>query len=279
MQTTNDSASRSLSNPGNVLSIPSMGLEKLYIADRNNHHERHKTSFFISFDDNTITKFIGQAGKSTFADLAEHSLYFVFSDSISGDDPNILVFGVKEGQVVDCSGRSQEGTSEELQLDLDDFGRHLLIRLFLELRHEIKLLNVQNIASFAHSFILHLAHLRKLRDYQNTFRGLTPRQVKKVISFMQEYLSESIALAEIADQLKISQGYLCTRFRQSTGLTPFAYLNKLRMEKAMDLLQDTSMLIIQVGMQVGIDNPAQFCRAFKKFYGQSPSKVRKQIDS
>ncbi len=184
------------------------------------------------------------------------------------------VLGVRGGEVFEYPFDGNGRLSDGRPMALDALSCQLLSRLFRELCCTSEAGHPGYISGIVHLLVAHLFHYR-LRD---RFRegGLTPWKVARVTAFMQEHLSELFTLTELADHLKISPGYLCTRFRQSTGFTPFAYLNKLRMEKAMELLQNTDMLVIQVALEVGIDNHAQFCRAFKKFYGLSPSRVRKQ---
>ncbi|HEY3379968.1 MAG TPA: AraC family transcriptional regulator [Armatimonadota bacterium] len=60
-------------------------------------------------------------------------------------------------------------------------------------------------------------------------------------------------------------------FQQGYGMPPLAYINALRVERAKLLLQDTSLPIAQVALQVGVDDPGYFTRLFRNYTAMSPS--------
>ena len=61
-----------------------------------------------------------------------------------------------------------------------------------------------------------------------------------------------------------------------TGLNYSRYITSLRLEQAAKLLTDTDDTALSIGYQVGYSAPNYFCRAFKKFYGISPSRYREE---
>lgn len=65
-------------------------------------------------------------------------------------------------------------------------------------------------------------------------------------------------------------------FKQKTGLNYSHYITSLRLEQAARLLTDTDDTALSIGYQVGYSAPNYFSRAFKKFYGISPSRYREQ---
>ena len=65
-------------------------------------------------------------------------------------------------------------------------------------------------------------------------------------------------------------------FKQKTGLNYSRYITSLRLEQAAKLLTDTDDTALSIGYQVGYSAPNYFCRAFKKFYGISPSRYREE---
>jgi AraC family transcriptional regulator len=61
----------------------------------------------------------------------------------------------------------------------------------------------------------------KLREHED---GLSKYKLVQAIEYINDHLSESISLASIAAELKMSQYYFCRLFKQSTGMTPHQYL-------------------------------------------------------
>lgn len=60
-------------------------------------------------------------------------------------------------------------------------------------------------------------------------------------------------------------------FKSHTGLSPLEYLNRVRILRALELLQTTHHSIADIAEQVGIHDPNYFTRIFKKLIGYPPS--------
>ncbi|MBP2833100.1 helix-turn-helix transcriptional regulator [Aquimarina sp. U1-2] len=210
----------------------------------------------------------------------DQHLHFEFTDiskNVVNGQP--YIFGAKEGSIVELMPNGRYPKTQERPILLDGLSRQLLARLMSELKIKDEPTDIQYLNALVHSLVAHLLCLRYRHDVDILGMGLTPVQVGKVTTYMNKHLAASITLKDLANSLNLSQGYLSSRFKQSTGLSPFNYLKKLRMEKALELLQHTDMLIIQIGMEVGINNHSQFCRTFKKFFGHPPSHIRKATSS
>jgi iron complex transport system substrate-binding protein len=65
-------------------------------------------------------------------------------------------------------------------------------------------------------------------------------------------------------------------FKDATGLSPNNYLLELRIQHASKLLTETDSAIYDLSEQVGISDWFYFSKAFKKKFGVSPLKYRKQ---
>jgi YesN/AraC family two-component response regulator len=64
-------------------------------------------------------------------------------------------------------------------------------------------------------------------------------------------------------------------FKQSTGRTFVDYLNRLRIEKAVSLLNQGVCNVTEAVMSVGFDDVNYFSRVFKKYMKRSPESYRK----
>lgn len=98
----------------------------------------------------------------------------------------------------------------------------------------------------------------------------------KAILFMQDNLSASITLDNIAQSAHLSVSFFSRKFRQETGYAPIEYFNHLRIQRACQLLHFSKLRINEVASQLGIDDPFYFSRLFKKQMGISPVEYRKR---
>lgn len=97
----------------------------------------------------------------------------------------------------------------------------------------------------------------------------------KAILYMQNNLSKTITLDNIAQSANLSTSFFSRKFRQDTGYAPIEYFNHLRIQKACQLLHFSDLRVNEVGAQLGIDDPFYFSRLFKKQMGVSPAGYRK----
>jgi AraC family transcriptional activator of pobA len=80
---------------------------------------------------------------------------------------------------------------------------------------------------------------------------------------------------EYARDLNVSRDRLGSAVKRATGMSPRAYLHRLLLRDAQELLANTGMPISQVAFQIGFADPAYFTRFFKRETGQNPGVFRK----
>lgn len=88
-------------------------------------------------------------------------------------------------------------------------------------------------------------------------------------------IDERLDLDELALQNKIKLKKLKGIFKKYVGMPMSAFRISIRMEKAKQLLVDTSLRIQDISLQVGYPNPANFAKLFKQKVGLSASEIRK----
>lgn len=98
-------------------------------------------------------------------------------------------------------------------------------------------------------------------------------------NYMRLHLSEELDLKLLADTACLSPAHFSRVFKKSTGLSPIAYLTKLRLDRAAKLLTSTAKPITEIGQDCGFQDPAYFARVFKKTYHESPRKYRQTAKS
>ncbi|WP_025676740.1 AraC family transcriptional regulator [Paenibacillus massiliensis] len=100
------------------------------------------------------------------------------------------------------------------------------------------------------------------------------RTVEQVMAYMNENYMHNISLDSCADYTGTSPFVLSKWFKKVTGKNFIDYLTELRLDKAKELLRDTSLLINDVAVQVGYQH-SYFNRIFKKQEGMTPTHYRK----
>lgn len=100
----------------------------------------------------------------------------------------------------------------------------------------------------------------------------------QIVYDVQQYLKENYrtaTLEEAATKVSLSPAYLSRVFKDKSGEGFSELLLRTRMEKACELLADIQYKSYDIAYYVGYDNPKNFSRAFKSYYGVSPSEYRK----
>ncbi|WLI73698.1 helix-turn-helix domain-containing protein [Halomonas alkalicola] len=92
--------------------------------------------------------------------------------------------------------------------------------------------------------------------------------------WLQETLASGESLEELAARLGYSSSQVRRRFRQCFGLSPSAYRESLRLEKAARLLTFTPRGVREIAGRCGYTNHSAFSRAFQRRYRQTPREFR-----
>ncbi|MGF6282869.1 helix-turn-helix domain-containing protein [Pseudomonas silensiensis] len=100
-------------------------------------------------------------------------------------------------------------------------------------------------------------------------------KLKRVVNTMEKKLGEDFCLADLANEIGMSEYHFSRLFKRATGHSPSQYFIKLRMSKAKQLLIETERSIIDIGMDVGYSSASHFSQVFKREAGVPPSHYRK----
>ena len=104
---------------------------------------------------------------------------------------------------------------------------------------------------------------------------------KNIICLGVEYLdanysNHNLKIGDASSKCFISEAYFRKLFNEVYGWSPIKYLNKIRLEKAGELLKDGKCKVKQVYILCGYDNACRFSREFKKYHNLTPSAYKKQ---
>jgi AraC family transcriptional regulator len=112
------------------------------------------------------------------------------------------------------------------------------------------------------------------RTLKENTSGLTQRQVKRVLEYIEHHLDHHLSLAEIAQQSGLSPFHFARRFRQTTGESPHQYVVNRRLETAQRLLEETDLPVNQIALMTGFSSQGHFTQTFARRLGQPPRQYR-----
>ncbi len=96
--------------------------------------------------------------------------------------------------------------------------------------------------------------------------------------YISENFSKNIRLSDTAKHIGVTGEHLCRVLASKTGFTFCEILNSMRVQMAKQLLLTTSKPIGEIAFEAGYGSPRNFNRAFKAFYGETPTEMRKSAE-
>src|ERR1700733_7021996 len=107
--------------------------------------------------------------------------------------------------------------------------------------------------------------------------GLAPHALRRVVEFMHANMDKQIGLKDLADCAGLSLSHFSFQFRVSTNQSPHQYMLRLRIERSKELLADSHLSVLDVGLEVGFRNQQHFATVFRNSVGVPPSVYRTQL--
>ena len=98
--------------------------------------------------------------------------------------------------------------------------------------------------------------------------------VISAIEMIATHISGTLSLDQLAALSGVGARQLNRLFQQHLGISTMAFYRKFRLEKARDLLAQTTMPVTEVALATGFGNPAHFATAFRAQFGQPPKTWR-----
>ena len=121
----------------------------------------------------------------------------------------------------------------------------------------------------------HIGKVFKLLSDMNS--SSEEKQARLATDYIQQnYMDPDLSLNDICSYLNISTSYFSTIFKKMTGETFTEVLIRTRMEKAKELLENTTMKNYEIAEKVGFSDPHYFGISFKKMTGVTPTEYARE---
>jgi AraC-like DNA-binding protein len=137
------------------------------------------------------------------------------------------------------------------------------------------------------AFLAYLSDLARCTDYrllssvqmQGEHDEHDNDQVNALLNRIMRDYAQPLSAAELAAEIGMSESRFSRFFRRATGNTFTDFVNRIRVNRAGQLLMETDRLVTHICYEVGFNNVANFNRRFLEFKGLTPSEFRRQADS
>lgn len=155
-----------------------------------------------------------------------------------------------------------------VNFDIDSALIKCLFNIYREAENK-KIIDCYHSSVLAYQFLMEL--YRALRKNSGEEQ---PELVRKAIQIMQDCYDSLYGIEEIAKRIEVSKFYLIRLFNRHLGISPAKYLTKIRLEKAIELLNNTELTIENIAYKVGYANANYFIKVFRRYLCTSPGEFR-----
>jgi AraC family transcriptional regulator len=122
-----------------------------------------------------------------------------------------------------------------------------------------------------------IAHAGSPTTFQPTMGGLSPKVLLRAIERLRSHSDADVSLDALASDAGLSRFHFCRAFKESTGLSPHAWLRQYRLEQAMDMLRDSDASVVSIAAALGYASQTAFAAAFRRLTGAPPSDWRRRF--
>ena len=96
--------------------------------------------------------------------------------------------------------------------------------------------------------------------------------LREIVEYIKQNISNpELSIVALSREMKISRAWLYRKILKFTGKSPVEFIRAIRLQKAVQLLENSQMRIGLIACEVGFNNPHYFSKLFKKEYDILPS--------
>jgi AraC-like DNA-binding protein len=182
--------------------------------------------------------------------------------------------------VVAYSGYRLETTRAHLEVGLERLVEPLLASALLDSRSLAELrTSLEGGAENARSVVdLVDSYRRAVADIELAVQRPAParheRGTRRALEFVGEHLAEPLSLAQVAKVAGFAPNYFAALLKRDEGITFARYVQRLRIERAKQMLSDTNLGVEQIQRLSGFRTRGHFHRSFKAQVGKTPAEFR-----
>ena len=103
------------------------------------------------------------------------------------------------------------------------------------------------------------------------------RRMMRAHDAMDRSFAQPLEVRSVARIAYVSEAHFSRQFRATFGETPHRYLQRRRVERAMELLRESDRPVTEICLDVGFNSLGTFSRTFSEIVGESPSSYRKRF--
>ncbi len=107
--------------------------------------------------------------------------------------------------------------------------------------------------------------------------GLSHRRACLILEYVEANLGRSLSIRELAGIAQLGPYHFVRMFKHTLGLTPYQYVLERRIAHAKDLLQNSSLPLVEIGLSLGFSTQSHFTTAFHRLVGVTPKEFRKLV--
>ncbi|MFF6994654.1 GlxA family transcriptional regulator [Streptomyces sp. NPDC008313] len=189
--------------------------------------------------------------------------HWAYCDKLARDHPEIEVDAdpiyIRDGQVSTSAGVTS-GIDLSLALVEEDLGREAALAIARHL--VVFLLRPGNQAQFSAQLAAQTAQREPLREVQ---------------LWITEHPGDDLSVESLACRARLSPRHFARAFQAETGMTPGRYVDRVRLEHARRLLEDTADGVEVISRASGYGTPEAMRRAFVRTLGSSPAEYRRRF--
>ena len=100
------------------------------------------------------------------------------------------------------------------------------------------------------------------------------KSIYRTILYINRNFRSDISIDMLACEANLSKNYFCSQFKSIFGTSTVEYINSVRLEYAKNMLVSTDIPITEICFNSGFGSYPVFSRAFKNYYGCTPSRMR-----
>ncbi|WP_339314384.1 response regulator [Paenibacillus sp. FSL M7-0896] len=111
-------------------------------------------------------------------------------------------------------------------------------------------------------------------DYVHAGQLLHRAEIMSAIQFIEHNLKQRLTLEAIAEEVNLAPSYFSSLFKKTMNEGVITYINRKKIQLALELLNVRDYSILELCEEVGIVNEGYFCKLFKEYTGDTPKQYR-----